>query len=238
MDTIWFKNPSILLKHDRIQNIWPLPKMTPEEKANSITRLILLLTIVGYLLTLSFKIIYIAAVAIIVICLLYYIQHKDGAKDGAKDGKKEGFATNPLPGVDASLTSPEEYQLNKNKYSKPTVANPLMNVLLPEIHYDPKRKPAAPTFNPSVEREINRTVKEFIGEKFHDKNIDKKLFNDLGDKIDFDRSMLSFTGTANTQVPNDQAAFQEYLYGGMISGKEGNPIALNQTVTGSNNLIH
>ena len=30
----------------------------------------------------------------------------------------------------------------------------------------------------------------------------------------------------NTQVPNDQKAFQEYLYGNMISAKEGNPLAL------------
>ena len=230
MDTIWFKNPTILLKHNQIKNIWPVPKMTPEEKVNAVTRLIILLTIVGYLLTLSYKIIYIAIIAIVIICLLYYIQQKSNKNDNDKNNKnvKEGFE---------NLTNPKEYELNKDKYTKPTVTNPLMNVLLPEIYYDSNRKPAAPTFNPSVETEINKSVKEFIGEKFHDKNIDKKLFHDLGDKIVFDRSMLSFTGTANTQVPNDQSAFQEYLYGGMISGKEGNPLALEQTTTGANNLI-
>ena len=234
MDTIWFKNPTILLKNDQLQNIWPLPKMTPEAKVNAVTRLIILLTIVGYLLTLSYKIIYIGIVAIVIICLLYYIQLTQ-SKKSSKDGR-EGFI-NQLPGVDTNLTNPEEYKLNKNKYSKPTVNNPLMNVLLPEIYYDPMRKPAAPTFNATVEREINNSVKEFIGENFHDKNIDSKLFRDLGDKIDFDRSMLSFSGTANTQVPNDQGAFQEYLYGNMISGKQGNPLALQQIETGTNSLI-
>ena len=34
-----------------------------------------------------------------------------------------------------------------------------MNVLIPQIYYDPKRKPAAPAFNPSVEKEINKSVK-------------------------------------------------------------------------------
>ena len=51
-----------------------------------------------------------------------------------------------------------------------------MNVLLPEIYYDPTRKPAAPTFNPQVEKEINNSVQEFVAKPFNDKNIDKKLF--------------------------------------------------------------
>ena len=230
MQTIWLNNPAILLKQDQLKNVWPLPDMTPEEKVNAVTRLIILLSIIGYLLTFTYKIIYIAIVAILIICLFYYISQKPNKN-------KEGFVNTQLPGVMPILTNPEEYELNKNKYNKPTVKNPLMNVLLPEIYYEPKRKPAAPTFNPTIETKINKSVKEFIGEQFHDKNIDKKLFHDLGDKIDFDRSMLPFTATANTQVPNAQDAFQEYLYGGMKSGKDGNQTALLQNHTGASNLI-
>lgn len=241
MQTIWLNNPTILLKQDQIQNIWPLPNMTPEEKVNAVTRLIIILSVIGYLLTLSYKIIYIAIVAILIVCLLYYIQQNPNNKNNKNNknrnkNNKENFS-NQLSEVYPFLTNPEEYELNKNDYTKPTINNPLMNVLLPEIYYDPKRKPAAPTFNQIVETKINQSVKEFIGEQFHDKNIDKKLFHDLGDKIVFDRSMLSFSGTANTQVPNDQDAFQQYLYGGMISGKDGNPTALIQNHTGASNLI-
>ena len=47
--------------------------------------------------------------------------------------------------------------------------------------------------------------------------------------------MIQWTGTANTQVPNDQKSFQEYLYGSMISGKEGNPLALERMHSGAYN---
>ena len=230
--SIWLSNPSILLKYDHLKDIWPLPNMTAEERVNSVIRLIILLSLVGYLLTLSYKIFYIAFIAIMLITLLYYVNHPPN-----KDAKKPEAFSNQLPGVYPEYTNPEDYELNKDKYSKPTVSNPLMNVLLPEIYYDPKRKPAAPTFNPNVEEEINKSVKEFVGKEFHDKNIDKKLFHDLGDKIAFDRSMIPFNGTANTQVPNDQKAFKEYLYGDMISGKEGNPFALERVQTGAYSII-
>ena len=115
MDTIWFKNPTILLKHNQIKNIWPVPKMTPEEKVNAVTRLIILLTIVGYLLTLSYKIIYIAIIAIVIICLLYYIQQKSNKNDNDKNNKnvKEGFE---------NLTNPKEYELNKDKFEIQTIS--------------------------------------------------------------------------------------------------------------------
>ena len=57
----------------------------------------------------------------------------------------------------------------------------------------------------------------------------------LGDEIAFDRSMLQYTATANTQIPNDRDAFQKYLYGNMISGKEGNPFALVRHSSGAYN---
>ena len=59
------------------------------------------------------------------------------------------------------------------------------------------------------------------------------MFTDLGDAFVFNRSMIQYNATANTQVPNDQKAFQEYLYGNMISGKEGNPIALVRNNSGA-----
>ena len=94
---------------------------------------------------------------------MYYIL----LKNQFKLTKNEGFSN--LSGVYPSLTNPITYELNKNKFSQPDVANPMMNVLFPEIQYDPHRKPAAPTFNPTVEKEINKSVKEFVGKPFNDK---------------------------------------------------------------------
>ena len=83
------------------------------------------------------------------------------------------------------FTSPELYEKVKSSFMKPTQKNPLMNVLLPEIQYNPQRKAAAaPAFNPTVEKNINKEV------------ADPRLFLDLGDNIAFDQSMRNFYATA------------------------------------------
>tara|TARA_B100001093_G_C26804891_1_gene1005031 strand:- start:587 stop:1288 length:702 start_codon:yes stop_codon:yes gene_type:complete len=225
---IWLNDPTILLKHDKLNEFWPITGMTIEEKINSITRLVIILTILGYLLTLSLKIVSIGLITLISISLIYLLQNRSNFK------KKEYFS-NKLSSVYPELTNPITYQLKKNDYSKPTENNPLMNVLIPEIHYDPKRKPAAPAFNNEVEKQINNSVKKFVEKPFNDDNIGKKLFGDLADELMFDRSMISWSSTANTEVPNDQKAFQEYAYGSMISGKEGNPLALERHSSGAYN---
>jgi len=225
---IWLRDPRILLRNDKLAQIWPIPGMSPEEKVNAITRLVVILTLIGYLLTMSKNIFLIGFVTLGIVCLLYYFQTKDN------NPSVEKFS-NRLSGVYPSFTDPVDYELNKNKYVKPTMENPLMNVTLPEIYYDPHRKPAAPAFNPEVEEEINNSVKTFVEKPFNDDKIDKKLFADLGDAMEFNRSMIPFNATANSQVPNDRKAFQDYLYGDMISGKEGNPLALERNQTGAYN---
>ena len=223
---IWLSDPTILLKHDKLKEIWPNEKMTSEEKINAITRLIIILTCLGSFVTLSYKIFYIGLMTLAIISVLYFAQKYSSVKS-------EKFTN--LSGSYPSLTNPITYELNKNKFSKPSETNPMMNVLLPDIYYNPNKKAAAPTFNPTVEKEINKSVKKFIEKPFNDKNIDKKLFADLGDEMMFERSMQTWTATANTQVPNDRKAFQEYLYGNMISGKEGNPLALERHSSGAFN---
>jgi len=231
---IWLNDPSILLNNKYLRNIWPISTMTPEEKVNSITRLLLLLSLIAYLLTFSFKMLYISIITIAIILIIYYLQKNNNFKHKNKK-LSEGFSNKRQDLYNDSLNDNENYEKNKDNFSIPTASNPLMNVLLPEIYYDTDKKPAAPTFNENIEKNINKSVQEFIGKEFNDKNIDKKLFHDLGDKIAFDRSMLPFNATPNTQIPNDQKSFQEYLYGDMISGKEGNPTALERNNGGAYN---
>ena len=92
--------------------------------------------------------------------------------------------------------------------------NPLGNVLLPEIKYNPKRPAAAPSFNPEVEKEINTSAGN-VGP-------DPRLFLDLGDTLSFEQPMQRFYTTANSRVANDQTAFAKFCYGDMPSCKEGN----------------
>ena len=191
----WLDNPSILLNKKKMTELWPLNKYSFECKLNAITRLVILLTILGYLFTRSIRIVVTGLITIGVVVILYKSHHKK--KKLNKKMLKEGF------------TSPELYEKVKSSFMKPTQKNPLMNVLLPEIQYNPQRKPAAPAFNPTVEKNINKKV------------ADPRLFLDLGDNIAFDQSMRNFYATANTTIPNDQKAFAEYCYGTMPSCRGG-----------------
>ena len=51
---LWFNDPNILLKD---MDIWPMEKMSSIEKYNAITRLVLILTIIGFIATKSVQII-------------------------------------------------------------------------------------------------------------------------------------------------------------------------------------
>jgi hypothetical protein len=105
-------------------------------------------------------------------------------------------------------------------YTEPTVTNPAMNVLLPEINENPKRSKAAPAFIPIIEADINEKTKQFVAENFKDPSIDQRLFNDLGDNFSFDQSMHAWYPMPNTTIPNDQQSFAEYCYGDMIACRD------------------
>jgi len=197
-DVFWLDDPKVLFDMNHITEILPPSKGSFKQKLNAITRLVILLTLLGFAGTGSVNILVSAVITLVIIVIVFKTQQtKNKKKELIKQIKKEGFA------------NPQVYKSTKNSFTAPTKKNPLMNVLLPEIKDQPKRKPAAPAFNKEVEREIN------------EKTADPRLFLDLGDKIEFDGSMRNFYATANTTIPNDQRGFAEFCYGDMPSCKEG-----------------
>ena len=114
-------------------------------------------------------------------------------------------------------------------FVEPIPQNPMGNVLLTDYDYNPKKKPAPPTYLQPVEDEILKQAKKMVIEANPGQpDIANKLFGDLGDDLEFERSMRPFFSTASTTIPNDQAAFADFCYGTMVSAKEGNMFALNQ----------
>ena len=212
MTTFWTKDPTILFKSEYIKQLYPLPTMSPDEKLNAISRLVILLTILGYLFTQTFKIVITGLITLAVIVLLYNINK----------GKP---APSNKPKVLEKFDNMNCYNALKDTYTNPTPINPAMNVLLTEINDNPNRAEAAPAYNKKVGKEIDKTTQKMVEKKFGDKNIDERLFKDLADAFDFDNSMRTFYATANTKIPNDQDAFAEFCYGDMISCKEGNGLA-------------
>ena len=48
---IWLTDPLILFNKEQINQIWPRQNMSRNEKINAITRLVIILTILGFLVT-------------------------------------------------------------------------------------------------------------------------------------------------------------------------------------------
>ena len=70
---IWINDPTILLNKDHIFDLWPVKAMCFEAKLNAITRLIILLTILGFILTSNWNLIIIAIVTLLMIFVIYKI---------------------------------------------------------------------------------------------------------------------------------------------------------------------
>ena len=223
----WIKDPSILINKDYFTEFWPTETMTRNQKLNAISRLIIILTLVGFLLTQTFKILATGIVTLAIIVVLYFVQNKASA-DGDDDDADYDSSGNSVNGTKEGFGGMD---FINNNFTNPSKVNPLMNVVLTEYKDDPERDAAAPAFNENVIEEINEKTKEFVVDQFSDsddiekKKLKDRLFSDLGDNFEFDQSMRSFYATPNTQIPNDQSAFAEFCYGDMVSCKEGNPDA-------------
>ena len=217
--SFWINNPSVLLEKSQIFQVWPTTTMKSGQKLNAITRLVILLTILGFVYSRRIAILITGFVTLAILVVLYFLQKKKDEKI-EEQNIKEGFKNNEENQVKKGLTLPP---LN---FTMPTKENPLMNVLIPQIQYDPERQVAAPSFNEEVEKEINKKTQDFVVEQFdNDEKIKKLLFADLADNMEFSFSMRNFNSMPATSIPNDQGAFEQFCYGDMISCKEGNSFA-------------
>ena len=198
MTNFWLENPNILLNKNYLTEIWPNNDFDLARKLNAITRIIVIMAILGYFLTKSIYIPVSAIVSLVVLVIIYK------SKKETKAQTKEGFLSN-------SVQKNELNKILEKEFTMPTKKNPVMNVLMNEYKENPKRKPAAPSYNNEVRAEINDNVK----------SEDKRLFKNLGDNLSFENSMRNFYAMPNTQIPNNQKEFAEFCYGNMPSCKEG-----------------
>jgi hypothetical protein len=150
----WSNDPTILFNKEYILELWPTTSMCYEQKLNAISRLIILLTILGYILTMSKRVIFVGILTLLVIFILYRMRKQKLTKDmlenfevqgnevtGLFDNKPKSFV-NPVT-LDAVL---------RTEFKEGNKKNPFSNVLLTEINDDPNRKAAPPSFNVDVSR--------------------------------------------------------------------------------------
>lgn len=208
MEKFWIYDISELFNMKHAMEIWPYEYLSMERKYNAITRLILYLTILGFLFTRSYNIIVSCIITLFVFIFLYHIQSKK---------TKEGMTNN-----DNSISQSDFKNIMKDKYSFPTKKNPFMNVMLDDYKYNNKKKPAAPSYNDSVVRNINKNAQ--TPDLLNSLVDNRKLYRNLGDNLNFEHNMRNFHTMPNTKIPNDQKKFAEFCYGNMSSCKEGDTV--------------
>ena len=218
----WFNDPIILFNKESILEIWPTQQMSFETKLNAISRIVIFMSLLGFIFTRNFKLIIIGIVTLAIIFTLYKLRKQSIIK--------EGFSVNPS--MQPSPLSPAPMTTNpvtlesvlRSEFHPTTKKNPFGNVLLTDIADNPNRKAAAPSFNPDVYDDITSSVKKQTQLLNPDIiNTNKQLYGDLYDSYTLDNSMMRFYSTANSRVANDQNAYAMYLFGNMPSGKSSGP---------------
>jgi hypothetical protein len=227
---IWSNDPTILFNKDHIFELWPSKNMSYEQKMNAVTRLIIIITVLGFIVTKSTKLLIVGIITVALIFILYKMRKPKLTKKLLESN--EGFEVqgNQVTGLfdkkAKTITNPVTLEsVISSEFKEGDKRNPFSNVLLTDIMDDPDRKAAPPSFNPEVEVKITKDVKK--GVQFMNpgiNNTDKQLYGDLWNKFELDQSNRVFYSTANTRVTNDQGAFAKYLYDDMkYSGKESTP---------------
>jgi len=228
-NSFWINDPTILFNKQYIFELWPTNEMSYTQKLNAITRLIILLTILGYILTHSYTIV---VVGILTILGIYFLYSTNKTKI-TKEMLNEGFTVSdsqPMTVTNSSAsttTNPVTLEtVLKSEFKEGNKKNPFSNVLLTEIMDDPNRRSAPPAFNPDVEEDITSNVKKAV-QRINPgiEGTNHQLYGSLWDNFELDQSNRVFYTTANSRVENDQSAFGNFLYGTMPSSKESNSLA-------------
>ena len=229
----WIDDPTILFNKEYIFELWPVSNMSYEQKMNAMTRIIFVITLLGYILTRTTRILIVGVTTLVIIAFMFKMKKPKLTKEMMQ----EGFIGNKSDDLlnDQMIINPSTLEsVLRSDFKEGCKKNPFSNVLLTQITDEPNRKPAPPSFNPVVDEDITKKVKktvQFLNPGI--KNTNKQLYGDLWQKFELDQSNRAFFSTANTRVENDQTAFSNYLYGNMPSSKESDSAAAMQRVADS-----
>ena len=188
--SFWVNEPTILFNKKYINQIWPYSYLTYEEKLNAVTRFIIIISVLGYVLLNRIILIVLGLIVIGIIVLLYK--------------KKEGLS---FPYYNVT----DQQTIEQN--------NPFGNVQISDYKYNPNKKPVVGEYTPDVENAINAKIKDFIVQENSDNNEIYNLFNNVGDQLTFEQNNRQFYTNPSTTIPNKQDDFLNFCYGTLPSEK-------------------
>ena len=161
----WTNEPTILFNKEYMFELWPTSDMCYEQKLNAITRLVILITILGYVSTTSTRILVVGALTLAVIFGLFKMRKQKLTNQRLN----EGFSIqgNQVTGMfekntDSYVNPVTLDTVLKSEFKEGTKKNPFSNVLLTQITDEPGRKAAPPSFNPEIDQDITRNDKKAV----------------------------------------------------------------------------
>jgi len=227
----WSNDPTVLFNKDYIFELWPTTNMCYEQKLNAVSRLIILITILGYILTMSKRVLVVGVLTLVVIFVLFKMRKQKVTKEmldeGFRNAQVNVQAGDAMASVSDSYVNPVTLEsVLKSEFKEGNKKNPFSNVLLTQIMDDPDRKSAPPAFNVDVSEDITRNVKKEVQMLNPGiKNTDKQLYGDMWQNFELDQSNRVFYSTPNSEVePGNQSAFGQFLYNNLkFSAKDSTP---------------
>jgi len=211
----WLENPKILFDKGSITELWPTSSMTYIEKMNTLSRLIVFLTIIGMIV---FRSLNILIIGLIVLCVLTYLYNKKIINEKGKElydstsynnDKKENKKTNKDTKENFETMLPwknNEVVLSNDKpiYNK----NPLNNHLVSDsIGAESKVKKTNNKINNTVLLDTIRNNASNIS--------DIKLNDDLDTSVNLDRHSMRYY-----KIPTYDKSTLQYLTGNSATVKD------------------
>lgn len=175
--TVWFDNPSLLFQKKEVFKFWPHPDQSFEDRINASSRFIIYAMCGLYLVKRDTRIIVLGFVALAGLYFLYNAPMNSMKK----------------------MINMDMFKNNSQTCTKPTVENPMANVLLTDYLTNPQRESACSTIK------------------------DRYMETQMGIGNTRSRAPLpqqqqyamarQFITAPVSQIPNDQTSFAEFLYG-------------------------
>lgn len=169
-DLFWYEDSSVIFHKDRLVEFIPMEDHTYEEWLNASLRFSFYTAILIFIFSRNYTLL--VTIPIMAACGTFFCYYRN----------KEYV---------------DPFDDDQFPCTRPTNHNPMMNVMLDDIHMNPPKKEAC---------DVNHMNKEM--DKLLEKSVYKNAFDVMGDEF---RNRHFFT-MPNTTVPNKQTDFGDWLY--------------------------
>jgi Mn2+/Fe2+ NRAMP family transporter len=126
----WSNEPTILFNKEYIFELWPTSEMCYEQKLNAITRLVILLTILGYILTMSLRVLGVGVFTLLIIFVLFTMRKQKVTKQMLEEGfRMQDNIGAQMPAQSSYINPVTLESVLKSDFKEGTKKNPFSNVL-------------------------------------------------------------------------------------------------------------